>query len=180
VIALSPVLKSVESSELSKNILYRNLGKTGIKVPVVSFGVMRADNPNLCKAAYENGIRLFDTANGYQNGNNEAMLGNLFKNYPRDTFYISTKIKPDGVDQQGNPDSQFSIDDFLSKFKTSLSRLQMDYVDILCVHDVRNAALLEYKPLVNALKDLKAKGKIKFIGFQPITIWIRLSVRQLN
>ena len=165
VIALSPVLKSVESSELSKNILYRNLGKTGIKVPVVSFGVMRADNPNLCKAAYENGIRLFDTANGYQNGNNEAMLGNLFKNYPRDTFYISTKIKPDGVDQQGNPDSQFSIDDFLSKFKTSLSRLQMDYVDILCVHDVRNAALLEYKPLVNALKDLKAKGKIKFIGF---------------
>ena len=44
---------------------------------------MRADNPNLCKAAYEKGIKLFDTANGYQNGNNETMLGNLLKNYPR-------------------------------------------------------------------------------------------------
>ena len=46
-----------------------------MKIPVISFGVMRADNPNLCKAAYEKGIKLFDTANGYQNGNNEIMLG---------------------------------------------------------------------------------------------------------
>ena len=62
-----------------------------MKVPVISFGVMRADNPNLCKAAYEKGIKLFDTANGYQNGNNETMLGNLLKDYPRNSFYPGHK-----------------------------------------------------------------------------------------
>jgi len=165
VVALSPMLASTEASWQKKNVIYRTLGKTGIKVPVVSFGVMRADNANLCKAAYENGIKLFDTANGYQNGNNETMLGNLLKNYPRDSFILATKVPPKGVDRQGVPSEQTTGEDFLEKFDKSLSRLQMDYVDILCIHDVRNTALLEHKPLVDALKGLKEKGKVKFIGF---------------
>lgn len=148
-----------------QEIITRTLGKTGMKVPVISFGVMRADNPNLCKAAYEKGIRLFDTANGYQNGNNETMLGNLFKTYPRNSFYLATKVKPAGVDRDGKPSAQTTADEFLSKFSTSLSRLQMDYVDILYIHDIRNPEFLEYKPIVNAVKKLKKDGKIKFMGF---------------
>ena len=62
-------------------IIYRTLGKTGIKLPVVSMGVMRADNPNLVKAAYENGMTHFDTANGYQGGRNETMLGEIFREW---------------------------------------------------------------------------------------------------
>ena len=73
--ALSPSLASHATSDQQKDIILRTLGKTGMKIPVISFGVMRADNPNLCKAAYEKGMKLFDTANGYQNGNNEIMLG---------------------------------------------------------------------------------------------------------
>ena len=84
-----------------------------MKVPVISFGVMRADNPNLCKAAYEKGIKLFDTANGYQNGNNEIMLGNLFKDYPRNSFYLATKVKPAGIDREGKPSDQTTAEDFL-------------------------------------------------------------------
>jgi predicted aldo/keto reductase-like oxidoreductase len=126
---------------------------------------MRADNPNLCKAAYEKGIKLFDTANGYQNGNNETMLGNLLKNYPRNSFYLATKVKPAGIDRDGKPTDQTTAEEFLSKFNTSLLRLQMDYVDILYVHDIRNPEMLEYKPIINAIKNLKKEGKIKFIGF---------------
>jgi predicted aldo/keto reductase-like oxidoreductase len=148
-----------------QEIITRVLGRTGMKVPVISFGVMRADNPNLCKAAYEKGIKLFDTANGYQNGNNETMLGNLFKTYPRNSFYLSTKVKPAGVDREGKPAAQTTAEEFLGKFVTSLSRLQMDYVDILYIHDVRDPEFLEYKPIVNAVKKLKKDGKIKFIGF---------------
>jgi predicted aldo/keto reductase-like oxidoreductase len=165
VVALSPMLASTNASQQKKNVIFRTLGKTGIKVPVISFGVMRADNANLCKAAYENGITLFDTANGYQNGNNETMLGNLLKNYPRDSFILATKVIPKGVDRQGVPSEQTTGEDFLAKFDTSLSRLQMDYVDILYMHDVRNPSLLEHKPLVDAIKGLKEKGKVKFIGF---------------
>ena len=165
ILALSPALAAKEASPQGKNITFRTLGKTGIKVPVVSFGVMRADNPNLCKAAYEKGITLFDTANGYQNGNNELMLGNLLKNYPRKSFILETKVKPAGVDRDGHPSGETTAEDFLAKFKTSLSRLQMDYVDILYIHDVRNPELLEYKPITDAIKNLKKEGKTKYIGF---------------
>ena len=165
ILAFSPALASKEVSQQGKNITYRTLGKTGLKVPVVSFGVMRSDNPNLCKAAYEKGIMLFDTANGYLNGNSELMLGNLLKNYPRKSFILETKVKPIGVSRDGLPSDQTTAEDFMAKFQTSLSRLQMDYVDILFMHDVRNPELLEYKPLADAIKKLKKDGKTKFIGF---------------
>jgi aryl-alcohol dehydrogenase-like predicted oxidoreductase len=172
-IALSPSIISIKS-EQADNIIYRTLGKTGIKVPVISFGVMRSDNPSLCKAAYDKGIRLFDTANGYQNGNNETMLGNLFKDYPRDSFILATKVPP-GTDRDGKPTDTTSPEKFVESFNTSLSRLKMDYVDILYIHDVSNPELLAYKPLVNVIKKLKKDGKIRFMGFsthknEPVVI----------
>jgi predicted aldo/keto reductase-like oxidoreductase len=164
-IALAPVVIPTVENDVNENIIYRTLGKTGMKVPVISFGVMRADNPGLCKAAYEKGIKLFDTANGYQNGNNEIMLGNILKVYPRDSFYLATKVKAAGMSREGLPTAETTAEDFLSKFTTSLSRLQMDYVDILYIHDISNPEYLEYKPIVNAVKQLKKDGKIKFMGF---------------
>jgi len=164
-IALSPLTLKAAAPGLQDDIIYRTLGKTGMKVPVISFGVMRSDNPNLCKVAYDKGIRLFDTANGYQNGNNETMLGNLLKDYPRNSFFLATKVKPSGVDREGRPSGQTTADDFIEKFNTSLERLKMDYVDILYIHDVGNTELLEFKPVVNTIKKLKKEGKAKFIGF---------------
>jgi len=173
-IVASPAIVKAATSFQENNIIYRTLGKTGIKVPVISFGVMRSDNSSLCKAAYDKGIRLFDTANGYQGGNNELMLGNFFKDYQRDSFFIATKVKP-GTGNDGKPTDQTSPEKFLETFNTSLSRLKMDYVDILYIHDISNPELLEYKPLVNAVKKLKKDGKIKYMGFsthknEPVVI----------
>jgi len=165
IVALSPSLVSTASAVQQDNIIYRTLGKTGMKVPVISFGVMRSDNPNLCKAAYDKGIKLFDTANGYQNGNNETMLGNLLKEYPRNSFYLATKVKPAGVDRDGKPSDQTTAEDFMSKFNTSITRLKMDYVDILYIHDIRNPEMFEYKPIIDSIQKLKKDGKVKFIGF---------------
>jgi len=162
IVALSPSLFALPDQE--KNIIYRTLGKTGMKIPVISFGVMRADNPNLCKAAYEKGIKLFDTANAYQNGNNEIMLGNLFKDYPRDSFIMATKVRAGGVDKDGKPTKETTSEDFINKFNISLSRLKMSYVDILYVHSVNNPELVEHKPIIKALKKLKREGRIKFTG----------------
>lgn len=163
-IAISPGLVSATSSFAEKEIVTRTLGKTGLKVPVISFGVMRSDNPGLCKAAFDKGIRLFDTANGYQGGNNELMLGKFFTDYNRKDFIVATKVKP-GTDRDGKPTDAATAEKFLEMFNTSLSRLQMDYVDILYIHDVSNPELLEYKPIVNSIKKLKKEGKIKFMGF---------------
>ncbi|HNY14357.1 MAG TPA: aldo/keto reductase [Bacteroidales bacterium] len=164
-LAVSPsILASAVKAPEENNIIYRTLGKTGMKVPVISFGVMRSDNPSLCKAAFDKGIRLFDTANGYQGGNNETMLGNLFKDFKRDSFYLATKVKP-VTDREGKPNDQTSPEKFLEMFNTSLSRLQMDYVDILYVHDLSSPEMLEYKPILNAVKKLRKDGKARFIGF---------------
>jgi uncharacterized protein len=162
-VAFTPSL--ITSASEKKEIIYRTLGKTGMKVPVISFGVMRADNPNLCKAAFEQGIYFFDTANTYQNGNNETMLGNLLKDYPRDSFYLATKVKPDGVTKEGKPTSETTTEGFINKFNESMSRLKLDYVDILYVHIVKDPELLKSKPILKALKKLKKAGRIKFAGF---------------
>ena len=147
------------------DIIYRTLGKTGLKIPVVSFGVMRADNSGLVKAAYDGGIKMFDTAHGYQNGRNEEMLGNFFTTIPRDSFIVATKVGPAGVDRQaGLPTRDTTAEDFLSKFEISLTRLRLSYVDILYMHGVDSVQVLRHKEIVDAMLDLKKKGKVRFIG----------------
>jgi predicted aldo/keto reductase-like oxidoreductase len=149
----------------SNDIIYRTLGMTGLKIPVISFGVMRSDNSALVKAAYESGVKLFDTANGYMNGRNEEMLGGFFATVPRSSFIISTKVGPAGVDRQtGLPTKETTAEDFLQKFETSLSRLKMSYVDILYMHGIDSAEMIRHKEIVNAMLDLKKKGKVRFIG----------------
>ena len=145
-------------------IVYRTLGRTGIKLPVVSFGVMRSDNNALVKAAYEGGMKMFDTAHGYMNGRNEEMLGGFFSQVPRDSFVIATKVKPAGVDRAGMPTRETTATDFLEKFNLSLTRLKMDYVDILYMHAADSVELVRHKEIVNAMLDLKKKGRVRFIG----------------
>jgi predicted aldo/keto reductase-like oxidoreductase len=128
-------------------------------------GVMNSDSPALVKAAYERGITFFDTANVYQNGRNEEMLGKAFKDYPRNSFILATKVQPNGEDRAtGTPTSATTADDFVSKFNTSLKRLGMDYVDILNMHRVMTPEMVSFKPIVMAMKRLKKEGKVRFIG----------------
>jgi hypothetical protein len=98
VVTLNSGIAAGSPSKKEKKIIYRTLGKTGLKIPVISMGVMSANNPSLVKAAIDKGITFFDTANSYQNGKNEEMLGEVFKDYPRDSFIIATKVEPNGVD----------------------------------------------------------------------------------
>lgn len=165
IIVLNSSVTGASAGPGDGDIIYRTLGKTGLKIPVISFGVMRADNPGLCKAAYEKGIKLFDTAHGYQNGNNETMLGNVLKEYPRDSFLLATKVKPAGLDKDGGPTRETTTDNFLEQFNISLTRLQMDHVDILYVHSVDNPEILKFKPVLEALKKLRKEGKVRFVGF---------------
>jgi uncharacterized protein len=165
IVALPSKAASGLTSEQEKKIIYRTIGKTGIKVPVVSMGVMNANNPALVKAALDKGITFFDTANVYQNGRNEEMLGSVFKDYKRDSFVIATKVMPLGSRMNPGSASNSAItEDFISKTETSLKRLKLDYVDILYIHGVDSPDMLSSKPVVNAIQKLKADGKTRFIG----------------
>jgi len=146
-------------------IITRKLGNTGIEVPVVSMGVMRADNPNLVRAVLKAGIKHFDTAHGYQGGNNELMLGEVFKEYPRDSFIIGTKISPDGYDRStGTYGPGLTKEGIIEKFETSLKRLQMDYVDILYLHGVRIKETILNEIIADAFTEIKKQGKAKHLG----------------
>jgi len=137
----------------------RILGRTGIEVPILSMGVMKSDNPNVVRAAYNAGITFFDTAHGYQNGQNEVMLGNFFKDKPRDSFKLATKGK-------------FAYpltDDFEEKYTAlldlSLKRLQTDYVEIFYTHALNSPEAITDERVIRLLEKFKAEGKIRYVGF---------------
>ena len=95
-------------------MITRTLGQTGLELPILSMGVMRADTPNIVKAAYDSGVKLFDTAHGYQRGKNEEMLGEFFKDRSRDSFTIATKVIPPGINRKtGELGPEFTKEGFL-------------------------------------------------------------------
>ncbi len=149
------------SDKADKKIIYRVLGKTGIKVPIVSMGVMRAENPNLVRAALEKGVVHLDTAHVYQGGRNEEMLGKLLKDYPRNSYIISTKIKGEGMNELPDDEAEKLL---MEKFEMSMKRLQIDYVDILYLHSAKSRDYALYKPFTNVLRRLKKEGRTRFIG----------------
>lgn len=158
-------MTNTTEEEKEKKIVYRTLGKTGIKLPIVSMGVMKADNPNLVKAALEKGITHLDTAHGYQEGRNEEMLGKLLVDYPRDSYTIATKVHPPGLDRKTGLYSDKATEEaFLDMFKISLERLKLEYVDILFHHMPGSGEGALHEPTLNAMKKLKKSGKAKFLG----------------
>jgi predicted aldo/keto reductase-like oxidoreductase len=145
-------------------ITYRTLGKTGLKLPVITMGVMNTSNPALVRAALNNGMYFLDTAQTYQRGTNESMLGEILSDRPRDSFAIATKARLPNNQTTGLYTEEATEEAYAKKIDTSLKRLGLDYVDIYHHHNVwvRESAL--YEPIVNALVKAKKAGKIRFIG----------------
>lgn len=153
------------ASTIEKSPFKRKLGQTGIELPIVSFGVMRADNPSLIREAFKVGLIYFDTAHGYQRGKNEEMLGEVFKDYPRDSFVISTKVPPEDLDwNTGIIKSGTTSKAFLDRFDISLQRLKLDYVDILYVHGLTRRDAVLFPAMLEAVTQAKKSGKAKHIG----------------
>jgi hypothetical protein len=82
-----------EQEKTEEKITYRTLGKTGMKLPVIAMGVMNTSNPALVRAALSNGLYYLDTAQTYQRGTNESMIGEVLKGRARDSFAIGTKAR---------------------------------------------------------------------------------------
>lgn len=143
----------------------RTLGKTGLKVPLISIGTGGQNNPALVKAAYENGVKLFFTATYYGEGNNEKMLGDALRGFPRDSYYIGTAALPKGVDHKnGLYTKESDYDSLIKKVDDSLKRLGVDHVDFLLLPFAAKRESVFFEPLLKAMQDLKTQGKTRFIG----------------
>jgi len=146
----------------------RGLGRTGIELPVVSMGVMNADNPALVRRALELGIRHLDTAAYYENGRNEEMVGAMVKEQNlRQQTVITSKVF---VPPERRRDDPVKIKEFyLKTAEASLRRLQTDYIDILLAHNLQHPAELSNPGVLEALQTMKKQGKARFIGFSVHT-----------
>jgi len=159
----SAVFGQEEEKKTEGDIIYRTLGKTGLKMAIVGMGVMNADNPEIVQAAYEQGIRHFDTAARYQYGRNEQMVGEVLKRLgARDKVVIGTKeLRPA---QRGSDTPEKTIERLKNNCEGSLKRLKTDYVDILYVHTVNSAEGASDAAMIEGMNQLKKEGKIRFSG----------------
>lgn len=152
-------------SAAAKKPVIRTLGRTGLKLPVVSMGVMNSDNPNLIRAALDRGIVMLDTAHGYQRGRNEVIIGEVLKGRPRDSYVIATKVPAPGRDRRsGAIPPDIKPEPFLEMFEISLQRLGVDHVDILYQHNVHAREQALHETILGALQKIKKEGKARFIG----------------
>ncbi len=145
--------------------IVRTLGKTGLEIPVVSMGVMNADNPAVVQAALDSGIVLLDTAWGYQRGQNEKMIGQAIAGRPRDSYMIATKVPgPDRDRSMQGLDAAGLEKAFLDKFDESLARLGLDHVEVLYLHNNTAPESVQNPAIIGALQKAKKAGKARFIG----------------
>jgi predicted aldo/keto reductase-like oxidoreductase len=153
-----------EKGEGPRKFAYRTLGKTGIKLPVITMGVMNSDNPNLIRAALDAGMVHLDTAHGYMRGKNEEVIGGVIKGRPRDSFVLATKVSLPRDESTGLYKEAATQEFLLSRLDTSLKRLGLDYVDILYHHNVWKKESALYEPVLKAMEKAKRDGKVRFLG----------------
>jgi uncharacterized protein len=149
---------AVARTEGNSAVIHRTLGRTGIDLPIVSMGVMNANNPELVKQAYEAGVRLFDTAQGYQQGRNEQMIGDVISKLGvRDKVMIQTKVRVPRV-----PAGELKAR-ILSEVAGCLERLQTKYIDVMMIHQP-SVEQMNDPEVVSALQQLKREKTARFIG----------------
>ncbi len=160
----SSKLKLNTEKPQKKDIIYRTLGRTGYKVPVVSLGALKNHSKAMVNRALDAGVKHLDTAHVYNGGEHEKFLGELLKSRSRNSYIIATKIALPKDKESGTFSKDDSEELFMKNLNTSLERLQMDYVDILYVHAVSTRKQVLDETILKALQQAKKEGKVKFTG----------------
>lgn len=149
-------------------MLYRNLGNTGLKVSEISLGSWltygnAVENETAIKTidkAYELGVNFFDTANAYNRGEAEKVVGEAMEKYERSSYVLATKVYFPMGDKPN--DRGLSRKHVMESAHASLKRLKLDYVDILYCH--RYDAETPVEETLRAFDDLIRQGKILYAG----------------
>ncbi|XEC95742.1 aldo/keto reductase family protein [Paenibacillus tarimensis] len=152
---------------------YRKLGRSGLKVSEISLGswltyggyVEKERAVNSIHKAYELGINFFDTANVYERGQAEIVVGETLRQYPRESYVLATKVF--GQMGDGPNDRGLSRKHIMEQCNASLQRLGMDYIDLYYCHRFDKETPLE--ETLRALDDLVRQGKVLYVGVSEWT-----------
>jgi aryl-alcohol dehydrogenase-like predicted oxidoreductase len=149
----------------------RSLGKTGLQVPILSFGasslgqefrsVTLDEALGSVKAALDCGLNLIDTSPFYGRGMSEVLLGVALKSIPRDHYLLCTKLGRYDLSH-----FDFSAKRVAESVDVSLHRLGTDHLDIILCHDIEFVPMQQIvDETLPALRKAREQGKIRFIGF---------------
>ncbi|KAK6483860.1 voltage-gated potassium channel subunit beta-1 isoform X1 [Huso huso] len=158
-----------ETVKAETGMLYRNLGKSGLRVSClglgtwVTFGGQISDEvaEQLMTIAYENGVNLFDTAEVYAAGKAEVILGNIIKKkgWRRSSLVITTKLYWGG---KAETERGLSRKHIIEGLKGSLQRLQLEYVDVVFANRPDNNTPME--EIVRAMTYVINQGMAMYWG----------------
>ncbi len=150
---------------------YRRLGRSGLKVSELSFGSwvtygnqMGEDVARDCmRAAYDAGVNFFDNAEVYAGGRSETIMGDVLKKagWRRASYIVSTKFYW-GLNDGPNERNTLNRKYLMQAIDASLSRLSMEYVDLVFCH--RPDANTPLEETVHAMHDMIASGKALYWG----------------
>lgn len=166
-------LFSADDNRYQKGMIYRNAGKSGIKLPAISLGLWHnfgdtaplERSRNILLSAFDNGVTHFDLANNYgpSYGSAESTFGQVMSSDLRpyrDEMIISTKA---GYDMWPGPYGDGGSRKYLNaSLNQSLKRMKLDYVDIFYSHRYDPNTPLE--ETMQALVDIVRSGKALYVG----------------
>ena len=141
-----------------------SLGMGAMRLPTIDGDDARIDvekTKAMVAYAMEHGINYYDTAWGYHDGNSELVMGEVLKDYPRESFYLATKFP--GYDLSNMPKVK-------EIFEKQLEKLGVDYFDFYLFHNVCEMNIDAYLDdekygIYTYLMEQKANGRIKHLGF---------------
>lgn len=161
---------------------YRPLGNTGIQVSALSLGTAplggnyggfdETEGIRAVHAALDMGINLIDSSPYYGITLAETRLGQALQGVPRDRYFLSSKVGRYGLD-----DFDFSPARMHTSIDESLARLQVDYLDILIVHDIEFGSLEQVvNETIPELYNIQKQGKFRWLGVSGLPLKIYSSV----
>jgi aryl-alcohol dehydrogenase-like predicted oxidoreductase len=140
-------------AESGPGLVYRTLGRTGLRATTLSFGAMLTPEYEVIRAGIDAGINYIDTARRYLNGRSESIVGRAVKGV-RDKVYIATKTKPDSNTK----------DTIVKDVETSLENLGTDHIDVIQLHNLDSQKRAFIPEVREAYADLRKQGKVRFLG----------------
>ena len=158
---------------------YREIGKTGMVVSELSFGASslgsvfrdtkESEALEAVHAAIDNGINFIDVSPYYGHYKAETVLGKALLEIPRDKYYLSTKVGRYGKDGVNTWD--YSARRAVESVYESMERLNIDYIDLINVHDIEFADLEQViSETLPALVELREKGVVGHVGITDLQL----------
>lgn len=163
---------------------YTELGKTGLKISNLCFGASslgsvfhetkEAESIKAVETAIEGGINFIDVSPYYGHYKAETVLGKALKIIPRDKYFLSTKVGRYGKDGVNTWD--YSAKRVTDSVYESMERLNIDYIDLINVHDIEfqsnlpGGLQLVVDETLPALVELRKKGVVGHVGITDLQL----------